>query len=196
LYKEISALTLDGAILDLGGSRKSGYHELMAGKHSITVVNIDDAAEPDLRFDLEKAFPLQASSYDSILAFNVLEHIFEYQNFLKESNRVLRSGGALVIGVPFLINVHPSPHDFWRYSGEALEKILASAGYSHVAVKALGEGPCLASVQLFSTVIRIAPIRAIFEWLAFFFDWLLSFVVPGKTLVARFPLGYYVIARK
>lgn len=201
LYKEIRKLNLSGLILDLGGSRKSGYHELIGGSHNVTVVNtdemtIDKTGGLDLKFDLEKPFPLADCSFDAVTAFNVLEHIFNYKGLLEESWRVLKPKGLMVIGVPFLIYVHPSPRDYWRYTEETLRNILQSAGYSEIKVIAIGSGPFIASAQLLNTVFKIPPVRAIVEFVANILDWLLSFVVQAKTLTKRFPLGYYVVARK
>ena len=34
-YKALAQLSIDGKILDVGGSKKSGYHELIKGNHTI-----------------------------------------------------------------------------------------------------------------------------------------------------------------
>ena len=38
--------------------------------------------------------------YDMVIMFQVLEHIYDVESFLKDSLRALKSGGKLVIGVP------------------------------------------------------------------------------------------------
>ncbi len=196
LYASIANLELSGKVLDVGGSRKSGYHELFSGTHTIEVVNLDDMSGLDLKFDLEKPFPLSDGTYDSVLAFNVLEHIFNYREFLKECFRVLRPGGVLIIGVPFLIQVHPSPHDYWRYTEENLQLTLKSSGFSNISLKAVGKGPLTASVQLISGILRIAVLRAICEYLARFGDYILGFLSSPAKLRNMYPLGYFIIARK
>lgn len=196
LYKEIAKLKLDGEILDLGGSRKSGYHELIGGKHRITVANMDEGTGLDLRFDLESAFPIEDNRYDSVLAMNVLEHVFGYDSFLRESNRVLKPGGSIYIGVPFLMNIHPSPHDYWRYSAETLEKVLVKAGFRDVSIVRVGLGPFTASVQILSSVFRFAPLRALLELKAYLLDLIISISIRREVLKDRFPLGYMVKAKK
>ena len=74
LYNEIRRLKLDGDIIDLGGSRNSSYHELIGGIHKINVVNLDDNSGLDLKFDLEKNFPLLDETYNCVLAMNVSNH--------------------------------------------------------------------------------------------------------------------------
>jgi hypothetical protein len=41
LYAELKNVRLDGQVLDIGGSRRSGYHELIQGEHVIKINNLD-----------------------------------------------------------------------------------------------------------------------------------------------------------
>ena len=45
--------------------------------------------------------PLQDSSIDVIMCSEVLEHIKDYENVLKEMNRILKSHGRIVVSVPY-----------------------------------------------------------------------------------------------
>lgn len=122
LYKELSNLSFNGKVLDLGGSTGSDYHILIGGTHEITTVNINESHHHDLSFNLEEKFSIEDGKYDTVLAINIMEHIFNYEQFLKEIYRVLKLGGTAVIAVPFLVQVHPSPHDYFRFSVESLER--------------------------------------------------------------------------
>ena len=196
LYKKIAGLSLEGRVLDLGGSRKSGYHELISGSHEIVVVNLDAVCGSDESFDLEKPFPIGVGSYDAVLAMNVLEHIFDHRLFLAEAFRVLKSGGKAVIGVPFFMNVHPSPHDYWRYTEEALSELLKDAGFKDVKIEPVGSGPFTASAQLLSIALPVAPVRVVMELAARMLDAVLGLFVGKQVLQKRYPLGYYVQATK
>lgn len=44
----------------------------------------------------------ESESFDYVLAFDVMEHIYDYKTAMKECNRVLRPGGKLILTVPFL----------------------------------------------------------------------------------------------
>lgn len=201
-YKKIAELRIDGKIIDLGGDKRSGYHELIKGDHTITAVNLNPTCGADLCFDLEKKFPLDNDSYDAVLCMNVLEHIFNYQNVLSESFRVLKSGGVLAGVVPFLFNVHGSPNDYFRYTGEALEKMFSNAGFRNIKVEELGTGVFSVLFQIKYGFYRINFIRNLamkFHILLdkIFIQKILKFLKPDNHLSEKhLPLGYFFVAKK
>ena len=71
-----------------------------------------------------KKIPLEDSSVDSIFSSEVFEHIFELDSTLLELNRILKTGGKLLITVPFVWEEHETPYDYARYSSYALKYIL------------------------------------------------------------------------
>jgi len=197
LYRELEAVQLDGEVLDLGGSRKSGYHALLRGEHTMRVVNLDAAQGSDYMFDLEQPFPIPDASFDHVLALNVLEHIFNYQNMLDEAHRILKPGGTLVLAVPFLIQLHPSPHDHWRFSKETLERLLIDRNFREVNVRAIGTGIFGATSQLQHNLYRFGPLQAVSKWLARVGDAVLGFMKSDSVFSKEYyPLGYVVTAKK
>jgi|GEM_PF-581462 len=56
--------------------------------------------------DLNKRFPYPSKFFDVISANQVLEHLWNTDNFFKETNRVLKKGGYAVISVPNLSSCH------------------------------------------------------------------------------------------
>ena len=107
------------------------------------------------KIDLEKDFlPYQTESVDTVLLFNVLEHLYNYSLVLFEIRRVLNHGGTLIGVVPFLVAYHPDPRDYWRFTRESLEKIFATAGFSNIQIKPFGHGPFSAA---FSQIEVILP---------------------------------------
>lgn len=139
-HEALSRITLDGAVLDLGGDVRSEYRMLISGAHVFTTVNLDGEAQPDVRHDLEKPLPFADASYDHVLLINVLEHVFNYRQLLSEATRVAKPGGSVIVVVPFLFPIHPSPHDYWRFTEEALRKECALAGLTIEQIESLGTG--------------------------------------------------------
>jgi hypothetical protein len=123
-----------------------------------------------------------------------LEHIYNFAKPLEESWRVLKQGGQLIGVVPFLVNYHPDPSDFWRYSRETLQIILQKQGFTSVVVTPFGYGPCLAG---WSHVEQVVP--RILKMLIFPFilagDWFIQKIRPTMNK-SKFPLGYFFTATK
>lgn len=196
-YKMLATLSIDGPILDIGGSKKSGYHELIKGTHTITTGNIDASYGTDLIFDAQDAWPFPDGSYAGVLFVNVLEHLYDYRTALTESARVLKKGGTLAGVVPFMFNVHGSPADHFRYTRFTIERMLADAGYEHIEVKELGTGA-------FSVIYHCLLGFVRWNWLADMLiplfggiDRLISAIKPNNRMSqAYMPLGYYFVAKK
>lgn len=64
------------------------------------------------------------NTFDYILCFNVLEHVYKYENAINEMHRCLKKNGQLIISVPFMYPLHDEPTDYFRFSKYALEKLL------------------------------------------------------------------------
>ena len=77
-----------------------------------------------------KTFPFGNAEFDSVLCNQVLEHVFEPDEFLSELHRVLKQGGTLVLTVPFVWDEHEQPFDFARYSSFGLKHLLAKHGFT------------------------------------------------------------------
>jgi SAM-dependent methyltransferase len=197
--KALAQIALEGSVLDLGGGRDASYHALFKGSYKITTVNINPEVHPDILFDLEQApLPIEKEAYNHVLLINTLEHIYHYRELLGESCRVLKKGGGIVIIVPFLYYIHPSPHDYFRYTEESLRRILSETGFSDVTTLELGEGPL--SV-MYHTWYRFCPF-----FLNFFFERAAVLGDKGLRALSRFlrkkyagveyPLGYIVTGKR
>src|SRR5688572_1035938 len=108
-YARLGKLSLEGKILDVGGSVSSGYQELIGGTHTFVTANIDAASGADIVFDAEEAWPVEEGSYDAVLFINLLEHLYRYEVAVREAHKALRPGGQVIGVVPFMYNVHGSP---------------------------------------------------------------------------------------
>lgn len=184
--------SLHGDVLDIGGDPKSGYHALFVGERKITFSNISASYNPDLIFDAQEKWPVEAGSYDAILMFNLLEHVFQYQAVLNNAFDALRPGGRVIGSVPFLFNVHGSPHDYFRYTGEALSKMFDAAGFEVVVIEELGTGVFSAACQMVCAPIKINLIYTAFRKVAEAADKMLGAIRPNNNFTQKYyPLGYY-----
>jgi SAM-dependent methyltransferase len=139
-YKLLSEVHLDGTILDVGGSKHASYHPLIKGGHTFVPINITPAAQPDHIVDIEKAYPFADETFDHAICFNVLEHVYEFENAFSEQVRCIKVGGKIVIAVPFMHHIHGSPDDYIRYTESALRRMAEKFGCKVETLLPLGEG--------------------------------------------------------
>ncbi len=202
---EVAKLRFTGRVIDLGGHKGSKYFSLIQSVQPIEVANFDvmqpgthkTPSGADHVFDFEKPFPLTDSSFNHILCMNVMEHIYNYQNLVRESFRILTHGGTIHISVPFFFNIHGSPQDYFRYTDTALTRILEDMGFTDVKIVTLGDGPCSAVFQNFGGSIPTMFLKLIGKEIAVTIDLLFSKISSRyRTIKDRVPLGFFVTARK
>lgn len=75
------------------------------------------------------SFPLPDAGFDTVVCSQVLEHVFNPDDFIDELRRVLVPGGRLILTVPFVWDEHEQPHDFARYSSFGLRALLERHGF-------------------------------------------------------------------
>lgn len=207
-------LLLSGKILDLGGRdlwwekgqpRGASYLRYMKfeqetergggqGRVEFLRLDIDKNTKPEYAIDFEKdRLPFEDNSVDNVLAFNLLEHIFNHQFLVSEIFRVLKPGGLAIGSAPFLLKIHPDPNDFFRYSKDALEKIFKQAGFRDINVEFVGLGPFCAE---YSQIEFILPgfSRPFFLSIVIFLDKLLLKIKP--FFKEKCALAYFFELRK
>lgn len=181
--------TLRGRVVDVGGGRNPDYFEYFRRNDQVQIERLDGSISG---IDFEKdPLPLATSSVETILLCNVLEHIYHYDFLLGEVRRVLAPHGRLIGVVPFWIGYHPDPHDYFRYTQEALVRILSEAGFVGIVIHPIGGGPILAN---FNTIVLSVP--RILRPLLFLFYAPLNqlFLWLRPESVRRNPLGFLFIA--
>ncbi len=82
--------------------------------------------------DFGRAYPQLLGQFDTVVALNVVEHIDDHELAIKNAQRLLRSGGRLVILVPaypWLYNaLDKELGHFRRYTKESLGRVLSGEG--------------------------------------------------------------------
>lgn len=76
-----------------------------------------------------KLFPFQNDEFDSVVANEVFEHVFNPDDFLEEVHRVLKRDGMILMTMPFLWDEHEQPHDFARYTSFGIRSLLEKHGF-------------------------------------------------------------------
>ena len=102
-----------------------------------TAIVYDQKIKPDFLWD-GQVMPFNDNSFDCAFGTEVLEHCPNPEVILKEVNRVLKPGGVFFFTVPFLWNLHETPHDEYRYTPFALKRHLENSGFSSIEINATG----------------------------------------------------------
>ena len=112
----------------------------------------------DFHCDIQDMPQIATASAGSVICLEVLEHVEDPERAAAELARILRPGGVLILGVPFMGTYHgkrPAPKnpvydkqaqslvsdgshsgygDYWRFTHEGLALLFAKAGFSRVDV--------------------------------------------------------------
>lgn len=159
-------------ILNVGsGSRDYGEH----------VVNLDVAAAPGVHVvGLAERLPFEDEVFDGVIFQAVLEHVRDASATLNEIRRVLRSGGAVFVEVPFMQGYHAAPRDYRRFTEQGLQLELEQHGFV-VDGTGVAVGPASAMAWITSEFLALLLsgrsgrvyrfIRLATDWLAWPIKW-------------------------
>lgn len=146
-YQAALAQHASGVMLELGCGAMP-YHPLYRSRTTAVWCtdwpqSIHLQPHADLFCDLNANLPLKNAMADTVLLADVLEHIYRPHSLLTEVLRVLRPGGVLLLNTPFMYWVHEAPHDYYRYTPHALQRLAQDAGFEVLALDAVGGSLCV-----------------------------------------------------
>ena len=126
---------LNGRLLDVGCGT-SPYKPLFA--HT-TYIGLDLAPErhPDAIANAQN-LPVRSTSMDSVLCTEILEHVPDPDQVMREIWRVLVPGGVVLITTPMSWNLHYEPFDFRRYTCYGLQQLLNRHGFEIIEIQRIG----------------------------------------------------------
>ena len=133
----------NGITIDLGSGKHSSYLNYLNKKHN-KIYFADKIYRNDndlINVDLEKKLNITDEKFDTVLLFNVLEHINNYKNLIIEISRITKKNGNVEIFVPFMHRYHEDPEDIMRPTHKYLEKIILKSGLKIEKITVIGAGP-------------------------------------------------------
>jgi SAM-dependent methyltransferase len=151
-----NANEIKGRILDVGCGEKP-YSNLFAATEYIGI-DIEHSGHDHKHSNIDIFYngiqiPFEDNSFDSIVCFEVLEHVFEPEKIILEMYRVLKPGGKIMITTPFIWNEHEIPYDYGRYTYFGLKYMFAKNGFTIIKQKRIVSGIAL-FVVLISLYVR------------------------------------------
>ncbi len=154
--------------------------------------------------DLNKPLPIPDAVADTVFSMSVLEHLHAPTVMLGEACRLLKPGGNLVLQVPWQWWVHEAPHDYFRYSPFALQKLLTEAGFCEIAITPMGGAFTMLALKFCYISKRCLRgpkwLRPLTKLILLPLWWLVQAMAPWFDRLdgdwSRETCGYFVAARK
>ena len=97
--------------------------------------------------------PLADASVDVVVNFQVIEHLWDQAQFVRECARVLRPSGLLMVSTPNRITFSPgrdtpiNPFHTRELNADELTRLLVDAGFTSVSMSGVFHGPRLAEMD-------------------------------------------------
>lgn len=89
----------------------------------------------DVYASLRERLPFRGACADTVVSFQVVEHLPDPNTLLAEAQRILRPGGSLFLTIPFMWLVHEAPFDYCRYTRHGLQHLLQKHGFVEIEIR-------------------------------------------------------------
>ena len=153
-------IKINGKVIDLGSGQHSSYYKFLDSSN--TEITYADNQISDkkkfIKLDFEKKLELPDEKYDTVILFNVLEHILEYKGFLREIHRILKKDGKLELFVPFMHMYHPDPKDIFRPTHQYLDILFIELGFN-AKIYLIGVGPFAVCSEIILKYVKIKLLK-------------------------------------
>ncbi|MFD0963102.1 class I SAM-dependent methyltransferase [Pseudofulvibacter geojedonensis] len=131
---EIVSTLINGNVLEIGCGEGYAIELLKQKATSLTLVDKSKSSlqkikktHPNLTIYQSRIPPLiqiKDNTFDSVISFQVIEHIKDYNSYLKEIKRVLKPGGKAYLTTPNKIHtIARNPWHYKEFSKDELETI-------------------------------------------------------------------------
>ncbi len=179
LRRQFQRLT-PGVVLDVG-AKAAPYQEYVRAKRYVRL-DIDPAKQPDICCDLhELEWP--GDPFDTVIAIEVLEHLYDPQRAIDRIHAVLKPGGTCILSTRFIYRYHPDPQDHYRFTWDSLTYLFRN--FRHVEVLHHGN-----RLQVIWEIINAGGRSRVV------LNLLNPLIARLNTAPTKFPLGFVVYAQK
>ncbi len=149
-------------VLEAGSGEGYGANMLADVAASVVCVDYDATAVAHTRVRYPRLvihqgnlidLPMADSSVDVVVNFQVIEHLWDQPQFVRECARVLRPGGVLLMSTPNRITFSPgrdtplNPFHTRELSATELRELLTDAGFDVTEMAGVHHGPALRALD-------------------------------------------------
>jgi SAM-dependent methyltransferase len=99
-------------------------------------VGFDRGRGADVRANAH-VLPAASGTFATLLCTDVLEHLEEPGDAIREAFRVLEPGGHAIYTVPLHWHLHEEPRDFYRFTSHGLRYLFEKHGFEVLEIRAL-----------------------------------------------------------
>ena len=189
-----------GRLVDLGCGRVPLYEMYRDNVSEVICIDwpgsLHNSPHIDFRADLNKPLEMEPGSFNTAIATDVLEHLYAPATFFTSVSRILKPGGTLILGVPFLYWIHEQPHDFHRYTRYALQRLAIDAGLQVVSLAPFGGGPHVVLDMAAKIVSGYRPLASFVYAFAQLLLWMPLAQNAAAATRELMPSGYVLVAQK
>lgn len=175
---------VSGRVLVVGAGYED-YKSLFANAEIVICTDIDNLEHIDKVADVH-SLHYQDNSFDSIVAFEVFEHLENPYKASREIYRVLSKNGSAYISIPYMFRIHADPNDFTRFTYNGLLKLFSQ--FKSIEINTLGSS--------FHVISDIITTRAKFLAGLRFINHLLALYGARPKKSYDCPSGYFALLKK
>jgi SAM-dependent methyltransferase len=179
LVRQFQRLT-SGVVLDVG-AKAAPYREYVPAERYLRL-DIDASRQPDICCDLH-LLEWRGDPFDTVLAIEILEHLYDPQRAIDRIQAVLKPGGVCILSTRFMYRYHPDPQDYYRFTWDSLQYLFRN--FRHVEVHHHGN-----RAQVLWEVINAGGRSRVF------LNLLNPLIATFSSSRTKFPLGFVVYAKK
>jgi SAM-dependent methyltransferase len=155
VYQRLATHCVGRDVLEAGCGEGYGADLIAEVARRVVAVDYDEAAVAHVRSRYPRVevmranlaeLPLPDASMDVVVNFQVIEHLWDQTQFVKECARVLRPSGLLMMSTPNRITFSPgrdtpiNPFHTRELNAEEMTELLVDAGFTDVTVSGLFHG--------------------------------------------------------
>ena len=173
-----------GHVLDIGALHSPYRHYVKCTRYS--VLDIKTYEGVDYLVDIHNA-GIKSNTFDTIIATEVLEHLYNPFKAVDEIYRILKPNGYLIATTRFIYPYHGEPDDYFRFTEFGLKKLFSN--FDHVKIIKLG------NLKMVIFDLLLLSINSRFLNILYM---LVSVLISTKSSrkETKTPLGFGIIAQK